>query len=253
MTSLKSALLLSVCILTACGGGGGGGGGGGDKTPPTTTPPVQTDNGSTNNNAGTQPQPQPSASAPASLATGGTLAGYTYTTPQGFAYTMRNTGINPVYVFTESLTNTDGTRHSATSWCCGRMSYTTFGTWTDFKTGRHDVFYTGEPTLAANVPTQGTATYVGDAMRENIRSEATFNVDFAAKTISGNIAAGEAFGSAVAMQGNIADGGFTGKAQSGGQDGTFTGHFNGPVAQELGGLASFADTSKNVAFGATRQ
>ncbi|WJD50131.1 MULTISPECIES: Slam-dependent surface lipoprotein [unclassified Enterobacter] len=255
MTTLKPALLLSVCILTACGGGGGGGGGGGDKTPPTTTPPVQTDNGSGNNagNNNTGTTPQPPASAPTSLATGGTLSGYTYTTPQGLSYTMRGTGIEPAYVFTQSLTSTDGTRHSATSWCCGRMSYTTFGTWTDFKTGKHDVFYTGEPTLAANVPTQGTATYVGNGMREDIRSDATFNVDFAAKTINGNIAAGDAFGSAVAMQGTIADGGFTGKAQSGGQDGTFTGHFNGPAAQELGGLASFADTSKNVAFGATRQ
>lgn len=253
MTTLKPALLLSVCILTACGGGGGGGGG--DKTPPTTTPPVQTDNGSGNNagNNNTGTTPQPPASAPTSLATGGTLSGYTYTTPQGLSYTMRGTGIEPAYVFTQSLTSTDGTRHSATSWCCGRMSYTTFGTWTDFKTGKHDVFYTGEPTLAANVPTQGTATYVGNGMREDIRSDATFNVDFAAKTINGNIAAGDAFGSAVAMQGTIADGGFTGKAQSGGQDGTFTGHFNGPAAQELGGLASFADTSKNVAFGATRQ
>lgn len=254
MTTLKPALLLSVCILTACGGGGGGGGGG-DKTPPTTTPPVQTDNGSGNNagNNNTGTTPQPPASAPTSLATGGTLSGYTYTTPQGLSYTMRGTGIEPAYVFTQSLTSTDGTRHSATSWCCGRMSYTTFGTWTDFKTGKHDVFYTGEPTLAANVPTQGTATYVGNGMREDIRSDATFNVDFAAKIINGNIAAGDAFGSAVAMQGTIADGGFTGKAQSGGQDGTFTGHFNGPAAQELGGLASFADTSKNVAFGATRQ
>ncbi len=253
MTTLKPALLLSVCILTACGGGGGGGGG--DKTPPTTTPPVQTDNGSGNNagNNNTGTTPQPPASAPTSLATGGTLSGYTYTTPQGLSYTMRGTGIEPAYVFTQSLTSTDGTRHSATSWCCGRMSYTTFGTWTDFKTGKHDVFYTGEPTLAANVPTQGTATYVGNGMREDIRSDATFNVDFAAKTINGNIAAGDAFGSAVAMQGTIADGGFTGKAQSGGQDGTFTGHFNGPAAQELGGLASFSDTSKNVAFGATRQ
>lgn len=251
MTLLKPALLLSVCIMTACGGGGGGGGGGGDKTPPTTTPPVQTDNGSTDNNAGTTPTPP--ASAPASQATGGTISGYTYTTPQGRQYTMRGTGIEPSYVFTQSITSTDGSRHSATSWCCGRMSYTTFGTWTDFKTGKHDVFYTGEPTLAANVPTQGTATYIGHGLREDVRSDATFNVDFGAKTINGNIAAAEGFGSAVAMQGNIADGGFTGKAQSGGQDGTFTGHFNGPAAQELGGIASFADTTQNVAFGATRQ
>lgn len=125
--------------------------------------------------------------------------------------------------------------------------------WTSFETGQHDVFYTGDATAVANVPTQGTATYVGNGLRESNRSDATFNIDFGAKTINGNIAASDTFGSAVTMQGNIANGGFSGNAQSGGQNGTFVGHFNGPAAQELGGLAQFADSSKNASFGATRQ
>ena len=247
MNALKPVLFLSVCILTACGGGGGGGGG---QPPATTTPPVQTDNGSTENN--TDPTPPP-ANAPEMMATDGVINSYSYTTPQGREYTLRTPGIIVRNVHTESLVNGDGTPHSATSWCCGSMSYTDFGTWTDFKTGKHDVFYTGAGTLAANVPTQGSATYAGSGIRESTLSDATFNVDFGAKTISGDIAAGESFGSAVTMQGTIANGGFTGNAQSGGQEGNFTGHFNGPAAEELGGLASFTDTTKNVAFGATRQ
>lgn len=249
MGNYKPGLLLTVCILTACGGGGGGGGS--DSSPPTTTTPVQTDNGSTDGNSGTAPQTP--SEAPVSLTTGGVISGYTYTTPQGREYTMRGNGISAGYVQTWGLQNTSGTLISATSWCCGRMSYTTFGTWTNFETGQHDVFYTGDATLAANVPTQGTATYVGNGLREDKRSDATFNIDFAAKTINGNIAASDTFGTEVAMQGTIVNGGFTGTAQSGGQSGTFAGHFNGPAAEELGGLAQFTDSSKNASFGATRQ
>ncbi|MCS3434271.1 hypothetical protein M2387_004866 [Klebsiella sp. BIGb0407] len=87
-------------------------------------------------------------------------------------------------------------------------------------------------------------------MRESTRSDATFNVDFGAKTIIGNISARDDYGSAVAMQGKISNGGFSGDAQSGGQNGTFIGHFNGPAAEELGGIAQFNDPTKNTSFGA---
>lgn len=254
MGILKPGLLLTAFVLTACGGGGGGGGGS-DSAPPTTTAPVQTDNGNTDGSTGgnTGTTPETPSTAPVSLATGGTISGLTYTTPDGREYVMRTPGLTVTYVQTQMLTRTDGTKVSATSWCCGRMSYTNFGTWTNFENGQHDVFYTGDATLAANVPTQGTATYVGNGLRESKLSDATFNIDFAAKSINGTIAANDTFGSEVTMQGTIANGGFTGNAQSGGQAGTFAGHFNGPAAEELGGLAQFADSTKNASFGATRQ
>lgn len=235
MGIVKPGLLLTIFMLAACGGGGGGGS---DSAPPETTTPVQTDSGNTGST------PVAPSSAPESYTTGGTISGYTYTTPQGFEYTMRNAGITVSYVQTQRLVRADGTAVSATSWCCGRMSYTTFGTWTRFETGQHDVFYTGDATLAANVPTQGTATYVGNGLRESNLSDATFNIDFGAKTINGNIAASDTFGSEVTMQGNIANGGFTGNAQSGGQNGIFVGHFNGPAAEELGGLPSSPTAAK---------
>ena len=254
MFNFKTTLLLSVITLTACGGGGGGGGD--DSAPPVTTSPGETDSGNGNgnggeNNGGTTPTLPTSPAA--SYATGGTVSGYTYTTPDGSKYTMRQPGLVVTGVFTQMLTRTDGTQVSATSWCCGTMSYTTYGTWTHFEKGTHDVFYTGDATLAANVPTQGTATYAGSGMRESTRSDATFNVDFAAKTINGNIAAGDDYGSAVAMQGKISNGGFSGDAQSGGENGTFIGHFNGPAAEELGGIAQFSDSTKNTSFGATKK
>lgn len=248
MGILKPGLLLTAFALTACGGGGGGGGGGGDSAPPVTTAPVQTDNGNTDT------APETPATAPVSLTTGGTLSGWTYTTPEGREYVLRNSGISAGSVQTHGVTRGGGQfLISSTSWCCGRMSYTIFGTWTQHETGQHEVFYTGDATLAANMPTQGTATYVGQGMRESNLSDARFDIDFAAKTITGTIAANDTFGSEVAMQGTIANGGFTGNAQSGGQEGTFTGHFNGPTAEELGGLAQFTDTTKNASFGATRQ
>lgn len=251
MLNFKSTLLLSVLALTACGGGGGGGGD--DSAPPVSPSPGQTDNGGeSGGETGSTTTPLPTTPA-ASYASGGTLTGYTYTTPDGREYVMRGGNISVGGVRSEILTRVDGTRISATSWCCGNMSYTTFGTWTNYETDKHEVFYTGEATAAANVPTQGTATYTGIAVRGTERSESSFNIDFAAKTINGNIAANDDFGSAVAMQGKIADGGFSGSAQSGGQDGTFIGHFNGPAAEELGGVARFNDSSKNASFGATKK
>ncbi len=245
MAHLKPAILLSLLALTACGGGGGGGHHDSGSAPETSTP-SQPDTGTT-------PAPEQPQSPPESKATLGSVSGITYTTPDGIEYQMRRDGITFGGTWTEGLVKADGTRVSSTSWCCGPMSYTLFGSWTSQEKGEHGVFYSGEGTAAANVPTQGTATYVGSGMRDGVRTDASFNVDFAAKTINGNITGHDDFGSAVAMQGTIVDGGFRGDAQSGGDNGTFVGHFNGPAAEELGGIAEFADTSKSASFGATKQ
>ncbi|PLV63857.1 Slam-dependent surface lipoprotein [Erwinia sp. B116] len=246
MLNIKSTLLLSVIALTACGGGGGGGGG--DSEPPVTTSPVQTDD----NTSTTPALPTTPAT---SYASGGKLDGYTYTTPDGREYVMRGGGVFVSGVRNEILVRADNTRVTSTSWCCGSMSYTTFGTWTNYDTDKHEVFYTGEATATASVPTQGSASYTGTALRGTERGDASFNVVFASKTISGTLTPVEAgnFGSEVAMQGKISNGGFSGDAQSGGEKGTFIGHFMGPAAEELAGVAQFTDTSKNTAFGATKQ
>ncbi|HBW42784.1 MAG TPA: hypothetical protein DEF84_18665, partial [Leclercia adecarboxylata] len=126
MGILKPGLLLTAFVLTACGGGGGGGGGGGsDSTPPVTTAPVQTDNGNTDTTPETPvTAPETPATAPVSLTTGGTISGWTYTTPEGREYVMRGTGITAGLVQTQRLTRDDHSPVSSTSWCCGRMSYT---------------------------------------------------------------------------------------------------------------------------------
>jgi hypothetical protein len=242
MVNPKITLLATSLFLVACGGGGGGGGGGNDSPSQPSTPAP-----STGGDNGTVTPPTAEVSPPASKATMGTISGYTYVNPMGTEYKLRQSGI----IVTGQTNWILG--KGSTSWCCGKMSYTTYGTWVSPDNDDRAVFYTGEPTATANVPTQGTATYVGEGMRGMERSAASFNVDFGAKSINGNIDGSDKFGSAIAMQGKIVDGGFTGAAQSGGQDGTFVGHFNGPAAQELGGIAEFADTSKSASFGATAQ
>lgn len=245
---LLLATLISTALLTACGGGGGGGGDDGGSQPQVVAPtPVPDTNTGNSGNGATE-----SGEIPASKATLGSVSGYTYVTPDGSSYLMRKPGLIVSGTVTESLQDAN-TREivKSTTYCCGRMSYTNYGTWTSYREDKHGVFYTGEATPTNAVPTQGSATYTGSGMRDGQLSPATFQVDFAAKTINGNIAAGEKFGSEIAMQGQIINGGIKGAAQTAGQDGTFVGHFNGPAAQELGGLAQFADAKLDASFGAT--
>ncbi len=237
--------LVSAALLSACGGGGGGDGG---SAPQGVTPaPVPgTNAGNTGNGAAEN------TDIPASKATLGAVSAYTYVTPDGRSYVMRNAGVSVSgvtnFVSQDAVT---GATVEKTSYCCGKMSYTNFGTWISMREDKRAVFYTGEGTPANAVPTQGSATYTGSGMRAGEISPATFQVDFAAKTISGNIASGDKFGSEIAMQGQILNGGIKGAAQTGGQEGTFIGHFNGPSAQELGGIAQFADAKLDASFGAT--
>ncbi|WP_058913649.1 Slam-dependent surface lipoprotein [Entomohabitans teleogrylli] len=235
----KLLLLLSVLCLAACSSGGGGGD---DDTPQS---PAPSENSQENNQEESNPpSPETPVEAPASKATLGSVSGYTYISPDGKEYTLRGGGISA------GGTTTMASGATKTSWCCGRMSYTNYGTWSNSDTNQHGVFYTGEATAASSVPTQGTATYTGTGMRNGASSVASFNVDFAARTINGNIDAAENFGSAIAMQGSLNGGGFSGSAETDGQTGTFTGHFYGPQAQELGGMAEFADNAKSASFGA---
>jgi hypothetical protein len=233
------ATLISTALLTACGGGGGGDDGGSPPQVVAPAPAPDTNTGNSDN-----------GEIPVSKTTLGSVSGYTYVTPGGLSYLMRRPGLYISGRMSEILQDPrTGEMVSKTTYCCGTMSYTTYGTWTSYKEDKHGVFYTGEATAANAVPTQGSATYTGSGMRDGEISPATFQVDFAAKTINGNIAASEKFGSEIAMQGQIINGGIKGAAQTAGQDGTFIGHFNGPAAQELGGIAQFADAKLDASFG----
>lgn len=245
---LLLSALVSTALLSACGGGGGGSDGGGSNTPQVVTPvPAPDTNAGNSGNSATD-----NAEIPVSKATLGTVSAYTYVTPDGKSYVMRNGGVSVSgvanFITQDAAT---GAAVEKTSYCCGKMSYTNFGTWVSMREDKHGVFYTGEGTSANAVPAQGSATYTGSGMRAGEISPATFQVDFAAKTINGNIASGDKFGSEIAMQGQIQNGGIKGAAQTGGQSGTFVGHFNGPAAQELGGIAQFADAKLDASFGAT--
>lgn len=141
--------------------------------------------------------------------------------------------------------------------------YSRFGAWYSTSHTKTEYFYTGENATQANqVPTAGTASYAGKAIRTNTTNGSTlsggstdvgFKVDFGAKTISGETVARQNFDS-VTMNGSISGGGFTGKANSGANSGDFKGSFYGASAEELAGIATFSkDATQNFAFGATKE
>ncbi|VTP67619.1 Uncharacterised protein [Leclercia adecarboxylata] len=134
----------------------GGGGGGSDSTPPVTTAPVQTDNGNTDTTPETPvTAPETPATAPVSLTTGGTISGWTYTTPEGREYVMRGTGSLLVWCKpSDSPVTTiprSPQRHGAVPYELHHLR-----TWTQYEKGQHGRLLHRDATLAANVPTQGT-------------------------------------------------------------------------------------------------
>ncbi|CAK9884891.1 MAG: hypothetical protein XXXJIFNMEKO3_01283 [Candidatus Erwinia impunctatus] len=236
MKALKSLLLVSIFALTACGSSGGGGNSSsGEVNKEQTVEPVK------------PTTPTTPAAPQAGGASKGTISGYTYTAPNGVVYALKNNIIQSAGMTT--MKDKNGTLAT----CCGRMSYTTYGTWASGTDNA--VFHaTDKATAVANVPTEGKATYTGQALRGTTQETAVFGVDFAAKTIEGSVNTTDTeFGSLVSMQGNISGGSFSGTAESGGESGVFNGQFNGSAAQELGGIAQFTDSSKDIAFGASHQ
>lgn len=120
-----------------------------------------------------------------------------------------------------------------------------------------DVFYTGSVTAASAVPTTGTAVYTGGAMlgmytnRGVANAHMRYEVDFSKNTI---IASSESFSAYVPMvlslNGKLSSNGFSGNATLDSATGTFTGHFFGPAAEELGGKATFSSRPDlNASFG----
>ena len=147
-------------------------------------------------------------------------------------------------------------------------SYSRFGayalrqvpTWSTDWSSITDIFSIGDITPISGMPTTGTATYKGFAVSGktsgNVSSAMTFNVDFGAHTISGQTNALVAdFGREVSLSaGTISGNTFSGIARSNAHDGivfngSYSGRFYGPAAQELGGTAEFNNPTQGFAFG----
>ncbi|SDN50718.1 Slam-dependent surface lipoprotein [Pseudomonas jinjuensis] len=234
-----TAVGLAICLAMGCSSGGGG-----NHFRAQSDKPSGDESG--DNSGGVV--------VPASNATAGTASGQTYVTPTGATYTLVNvTG-------TSMSAGNDGTLTYGSN---GSNGYARYGAWYSKAHTTTEYFYTGDnPTQANQVPSSGTATYAGRAVRANTTdgvsassgsTPVSFNVDFAAKTINGVTEERAGF-SSVSMKGNINGGGFSGSATSGTAKGTFAGHFYGADAAELAGMATFAaDAKQNMAFGAVKQ
>ncbi len=119
-------------------------------------------------------------------------------------------------------------------------------------------FAQGYSTL--DMPTTGKAVYKGDfaSSKEYIKSfndvvtgEITFNVDFAGKTITGDIAENDHISFKKGLNGKINGNTFSSKNTKG----HFEGYFYGPKATELGGTYLTREPRKEVraAFGAKKK
>ncbi|MEG9482556.1 Slam-dependent surface lipoprotein [Mannheimia sp. HC-2023] len=124
---------------------------------------------------------------------------------------------------------------------------------TNVKFGHIDgyVFAQGDVTPKSNIPTTGSATYNVDGVfvangQTSTSRDHKLNVDFANKTINGNVAPNVAVTNAK-IDGNE----FDGKAVHNGKSAELEGHFYGSNASEIGGAYSSSDFSG--AFGGKKQ
>ena len=130
-----------------------------------------------------------------------------------------------------------------------------------------DVFYMGQKTV--NMPASGVAVYKGLAIAAARDSKSfetgavSFDVNFGSKTISGRV---EGDSDIRFEQAPISGNSFSGKLTNVGyvqgnsylQDGSYSGSFFGPAAEELGGIGKFnPDVDGNdggaFSFGAKKQ
>ena len=125
-----------------------------------------------------------------------------------------------------------------------------------------DVFYVGQKTV--NMPTSGVAVYKGLGIGLPSGSGAgstsfayapvSFDVNFGAKTISGQVDGLPTRFNQAPITGNS----FAGTLSNGTQSGSYAGSFFGPAAEELGGIGKFnidVDGNDNdvFSFGAKKQ
>lgn len=253
-----SLLALATLGLTACGGSD-------DATPVAVNTPTANTATSTNTSTNTTTRPTTSGAA-TSISVADSIHGQAISADDdsAFSQNVSSTNINQLIVggqtYAVSFPNisagafSDMNTSSYHSVASGtHMSYAKYGFYEDKATDREYYYYQGQKTPAANVPTTGTATYTGQSVYDCdgcndqiITGTSTFNVDFAAKTLTGTVSNNRAN---VALTANISGNNFTGTAA----DGTVTnGAFFGTNAEELAGVYKNAARDFGGAFGAKK-
>lgn len=150
--------------------------------------------------------------------------------------------------------------------CCGRYSDIRFGV-SDSSNDRDNtyLFYNGNPTN--NMPTSGTASYVGQSIitadittdipalddEDYYTGTSQFNVDFGNKTLNGSLGINKI--QPVNINASISGNSFNGTANSSSLPSAarVEGKFYGEQAKQLAGLAQANDNSWAAAFGAQKQ
>jgi len=126
-----------------------------------------------------------------------------------------------------------------------------FGTWSDGAPGgNYQAYYVGDRT-GTTLPASQTATYTVAGLNNSNVLTGTFNANFGTKKLTGALSG---TGLVISIDANInsSDASFNGDAIANGVDGDTNGHFFGANAAALAGIAEFANTSLNTAFGGTK-
>ena len=288
MSASKYALIIAIGLvgLSGCGGGGGssavrpsGGGSAGTTTLPLSSGIARLDGGSANG-------------VSYSIAFGGTETDVTLTpTIDGSAiapivYSAADASTNnPVLKqFAFSKAGADGKTYDlaviGTRSATETLAYARYGYWAQRPnaTGTPDIiaaFHTGSATPLAGVPAGGTATYTGLSVGQFVdtgidastdyAATISLSVNFSAKTISGTLSNFTGISSssgalAAAVTGTVSGNQFSGTMVANDAattlgNGTMSGKFYGPAAEEMAGtygIAIGANQGMIGAFGARR-
>lgn len=248
----KLSMGVSAVLLAACGSSGGGSGvvvshhasGSSSLGKTTANSSSSTNSQSAGNAQSTTPVNNPSE-------WGGTVSafkvgtGTNVFTEYGKAGSLSGSSLDKLVINGKEITLLDKSEdkwvkvHNSnlTSIIHGGYDYTRFGLYEtkEGKTDYMDIIAHGKLTPAADVPATGSAKYTGHALYadENVEwaeGTSTFNVDFGAKTIAGNVNIPQA-SKTIGLEGKIDGNSFAGV--HGGN--TMQGHFFGPKAEELSG------------------
>lgn len=142
-----------------------------------------------------------------------------------------------------------------------------FGEWSstgNVSTGDHTVYYVGD-TTGTTLPTSGTATYAVTGINNSGGGSVlsgNFTANFSTNRLSGSLTrTGSSTVNTLALGSsalvnyvsiNPTSASFSGAARADATAGTVEGRFYGANAAALAGIATFADRSKDVAFGGAR-
>lgn len=236
-------------LLAACGGGGGG------SSPST----ASTNTGTTT----------PQAPATAQASSKDTLSTSDNTQTAGIPKANQTTNIPLI------LETPDGTRINLASGSKGTVEAKTdngrivghnythafYGVWLDNSKQLRSLHVQGIETPTSGIPTSGSATYYGNAVRlDSINgapltdAASRINIDFGRKTVDGEITMPGLRRDITLHEGRLNGASYSGQASViGNQSGLYEGRLYGPNAEETAGIVKFRSNSDlDTAFGGKR-